>query len=205
MRGKVTRVVALALALLGALAVAIAAFMLMTGGDDTAPVLVVAPEATPSPGPTPTDIRVQISGAVASPGVYSMSEGDRVMDVLAAAGGARPGADLSALNLARRVEDEAHYHVPPVGSTAAPGIQPFSRGTVPQAGSDSYPLVDLNSASARELESLPGIGPVMAERIVAHREANGPFASVDDIEGVPGIGPKTLESIRSLATASGSP
>ena len=97
---------------MGAVAIAVAAVMLMTGDDESAPVLVVAPEPTLSPPTAAPEIRVQVSGAVVSPGVYTMSEGDRVMDAVAAAGGVRPDANLSALNLARRVQDEAHYHIP---------------------------------------------------------------------------------------------
>ena len=207
MSGQVVRVGGAALALLAALAAG--AVTLLTRGDDTAQVRIVAPEATAAAAPAATDIRVQVSGAVMSPGVYSMNNGDRVMDAIGAAGGVDPGADLSGINLALRVQDEAHYHVPTVGETPPPSPAGASSAS-PGAGgrgtsSTANSLIDLNTASARELESLPGIGPVMAGRIVAHREVNGPFAAVDDVQDVPGIGPKTLESIRSLVTVSGGP
>ena len=211
MSGQVVRVGGAALALLAAVALAAGAVALLTRGDDTAQVRIVAPEATAAAAPAATDIRVQVSGAVMSPGVYAMNNGDRVMDAIAAAGGVDPGADLSGINLALRVQDEAHYHVPTVGETPPPPPSPAGASSAsPGAGgrgtsSTANSLIDLNTASARELESLPGIGPVMAGRIVAHREVNGPFAAVDDVQDVPGIGPKTLESIRSLVTVSGGP
>ena len=209
MSGQAVRVGGAALALLAAVALAAGAVALLTGGDDAAQVRIVAPEPTAAATPAATDIRVQVSGAVMSPGVYSMNNGDRVMDAIAAAGGVDPGADLSGINLALRVQDEAHYHVPTVGETPPPspaGASSTSPGTGGRGTSSTTNLlIDLNTASAQGLESLPGIGPVMAGRIVAHREVNGPFAAVDDVQDVPGIGPKTLESIRSLVTVSGRP
>ncbi len=193
---------------MAAVALVIAGVVLLTGGDEVAPVTIVAPEPTAAPEHIPSKIRVHVSGAVRSPGVYEMSDGDRVMDAVAAAGGVQPGADLASVNLARRVQDEAQYHIPMLGeSTASPtpgasdSSAPSGAGSRSSAIGSSSPLIDLNTASAQQLETLPGIGPVMAGRIIAHRETNGPFASVDDVENVPGIGPKTLESIRPLVTA----
>ena len=212
MWGQGARAVAMAFALLGALALVVAAILLLTRGDDAAPVVIVAPEQTRVPQPTAVEIRVQVSGAVLAPGVYTMAEGDRVMDAIAAAEGVQPGADLAAINLAQRVFDEAHYHVPSLGETPS---SPLSVGTssiadetrtvrIPQ-GRPVSPLVDINTAASEELESLPGIGPVMAGRIIAHRETNGPFATVDAVLDVSGIGPKTLESLRPLVTVSDRP
>ena len=210
MWGQGARTAAMAFALLGALALVVAAVLLLTRGNDTAPVVIVAPEQTQTPQPTTVDIRVQVSGAVLAPGVYAMTEGDRVMDAIAAAGGVKPGADLDAVNLAQRVQDEARYHIPLRGQTASapppagtPGNDAGSgKARIPQ-GEPAPAPVDLNDASSQELQELPGIGPALAARIIAHREANGPFASVDAIQDVPGIGPKTLESIRSMVTVSG--
>ena len=203
MRGQVTRAVAAGLALLGALAIAVAAVMLLTGDDETAPVRVVAPQPTGLPQEATPDIRVQVSGAVVSPGVYTMSEGDRVMDAVAAAGGVQPKANLSALNLALRVQDEAHYHIPFVDETPLPTLYVASAGVQGRNDVRESPRIDLNTASVRDLEALPGIGPVMAERIITYRDANGPFASVDELDDIAGIGPKTLESIRTLVVISG--
>lgn len=205
MRGQAIRMVAAGLALLGALAIAAAAVMLLAGDDETAPVLVVAPEPTALPQPEAPDIRVQVSGAVVSPGVYAMSEGDRVMDAVAAAGGVRPNANLSALNLARRIEDEAHYHIPFADENPPATAQVSATGSRTRSNEREPSSLDLNTATAGELETLPGIGPVMAERIIAYREDNGPFSSVDELDNVAGIGPKTLESLRPLVGTSGQP
>ena len=209
MSGRTARVVGAGLASMAGLALVVAAVVLLTRSDDAAPVRIVAPEPAPfaESDPAARDIRVQVSGAVRLPGVYAMEDGDRVIDAIAAAGGVAPSADLSAINLARRVQDEAHYYVPFIGQTPPPSpaasSETFPETARPSSRADPNSLIDLNTASEQELESLPGIGPVLAARIIAHREANGPFRSVDDVENVPGIGPKTLESIRPLVTVSG--
>ena len=205
MSGLTARILGVALASLAALALVAAAVVLLARNDDAAPVRIIAPQPTAQMEPAAKDIRVQISGAVISPGVYSMSDGDRVMDAIAAAGGVSPDADLSAINMARRVQDEAHYHVPVVGEPGATASQSPSTDTAVPGADVSNPLIDLNTASSLELRTLPGIGPVYAERIVSHREANGSFASVDDVQDVSGIGPKTLESIRAFVTVAGEP
>ena len=204
--GQAARVAAVGFALLGALALVVAAVILLARGDDVAPVVIVAPEETATPEPTAADIRVQVSGAVPSPGVYAMKEGDRVIDVIAAAGGVRWDGEIKGINLAERVQDEARYHVPIRG--AAPS---FSAPSTPEPEAQekeiqqrSRPLtVDLNTATAVELETLPGIGPVTAGLIITHRETYGPFVAIDEVQDVPGIGPKTLEAIRGLVTVSG--
>ena len=205
------------LALLGAAGLAIAGVLLLAGGNDVAPVLIAAPEPTAVAAEQPAPkIRVHVSGAVMAPGVYEMGDDGRVLDAIAAAGGVQPRADLASINLARRVQDEAKYHVPLLGespstsSGPAASIASATDGVSPaevsaQGVPHNLPPVDLNSATADGLETLPGVGPVMAARIIAYREANGPFTSIDDVENVPGIGPKTLESIRPLATVAGGP
>ncbi len=198
------------MALLGTVGLAIAVVLLLTGGDDVAPVMIVAPEPTAVLEQSVPEMRVHVSGAVMAPGVYEMREGDRVMDAIAAAGGVQADADLGSINLALRVQDESHYHIPALGefpAVSAPESTSAASSSVrapSQRDSPSVSLIDLNTATGQELETLPGIGPVMAERIISYREVNGPFASVDDIENVPRIGPKTLESIRPLVTVAGS-
>ena len=196
MSGQGVRYVAAGIAGLAGLALLIAAVVLLTRGDDAAPVRIVAPTAAPASKPAP-DIKVQISGEVMFPGVYSMSPDDRVIDAIAAAGGNGPNADLSGINLSRRVQDEARYHVPAIGESA-----PVTYVSAANSG-QSYGQIDLNTAPSSELESLPGIGPSLANAIIVYREDNGPFAAVDDVDNVPGIGPKTLDSIRQLVTVSG--
>ena len=191
MSGQGVRYVAAGIAGLAGLALLIAAVALLTRSDDAAPVQIVAPTAAPASKPAP-DIKVQISGEVMLPGVYSMSPDDRVIDAIAAAGGNSPNADLSGINLSKRVQDEARYHVPAIGESA-----PVTYVSAANSGQGNG-QIDLNTAPSSELESLPGIGPSLANAIVVYREDNGPFDAVDDVDNVPGIGPKTLDSIRQV-------
>ena len=138
------------------------------------------------------DIKVYVTGAVAQPGVYAATSGERVGDVVARAGGLTAAADPVAINLARRTRDEMHIHVPAKGETA----QAAASGAEPSA---LRPL-NVNTATQKELEALPGIGEVTARRILASREADGPFASVDDLRRA-GVRDSTLEQIRSLVVA----
>lgn len=138
---------------------------------------------------------VHVAGAVARPGVHALPAGSRVVDAVAAAGGAAPGADLDALNLAAPAADGGRVYVPLEGEEV-----PAPPAEVAAAGSAPGPTgpVDLNAAGVGELEALPGIGPATAAAIVEHRERHGPFASVDDLDAVSGIGPAKLEAIRDL-------
>ncbi|HET7235460.1 MAG TPA: ComEA family DNA-binding protein [Actinomycetota bacterium] len=146
-----------------------------------------------SPGPEAI-VLVDVAGWVRDPGVYEFADGARVIDAIEAAGGARPGALLEALNLAAPLSDGTQILVPREGDPLA---QPVPGGTVPgTAGA----LVNVNTASAAELETLPGVGEVIAQRIVDHRTANGPFTSVEQLLDVSGIGDSILESIRELVT-----
>jgi len=153
---------------------------------DPAPV-----ESTPSTVATASSgteaFQVYISGWVTSPGVVQMTEGAIVADAVAAAGGALEGALLDEVNLARPLIEGDHVQIPgPGDSIAAP--------TGGGGGGDG--LISLNQADASLLEDLPGVGPVLAERIVAHREANGPFETVEDLLEVPGIGEAKLAAMR---------
>ncbi len=139
------------------------------------------------PAPTPLPVRVHIAGAVHQPGVYQLPPGSIVEHALAAAGGSLPEADLSAVNLAAPLHDGQQIRLRLIGE--ATGADP------PSGGGE---LVAVNLASAAELERLPGIGPVLAKKIVDHREANGPFARAEDLLRVSGIGPSTLSAIRDL-------
>ncbi|NHT17501.1 ComEA family DNA-binding protein [Cellulomonas sp. IC4_254] len=147
-----------------------------------------------------TTVWVHVVGRVAAPGVVALPAGSRVGDAVGAAGGPLPDADLAALNLAAVVQDGAQVRVPapgeePVVADAADGTAASSGGGAagPAGGG-----VDVNTAPSTELQTLPGIGPVLAERIVAWREANGPFGSVDALLDVSGIGPAVLGQIREL-------
>lgn len=128
-------------------------------------------------------IVVHVAGWVVKPGVVTLTEGARVADAVAAAGGIRPGARLEAINLAASLLDGQQVLVP------GPGDDAVASGT--EDG-----RLRLNQASAVELEALPGVGPVLAERIVAYRETHGPFSQPEDLLGVPGIGERKLQSLR---------
>lgn len=160
-----------------------------------APVAVRAAPRSPEASPTPAALFVHVAGWVRRPGVYELREGDRVIDAIERAGGPRRGAETSALNLAALLTDGQQVLVPgpaPPGTATAPGS---TDGSTP-----APTLVNVNSAAAEELETLPGIGEVLAQAIISYREEHGPFAAVDELEEVSGIGPATLEEIRDLVT-----
>lgn len=160
------------------------------GSTSTSSVAGPAP-----PTAAPSSVVVHVAGAVVAPGVYTLAAGARTADAVAVAGGAAPDADVNALNLAAPVGDGERIYVPIVGEAVPPPPAVSPGGSVAPQGP-----IDLNRATAGELDELPGVGPATAQAIVAHRDANGPFASVDDLEQVRGIGPAKLESIRPLVT-----
>jgi competence protein ComEA len=129
---------------------------------------------------------VYVSGWVATPGVVEMVQGEIVADAIAAAGGALEGALLDEVNLARPLVEGDHLKIPGPGESM----------TATGGGEAADGLIALNQADASALEDLPGVGPVLAERIVAHREANGPFDTVEDLLEVPGIGEAKLAAMR---------
>lgn len=145
-------------------------------------------EGAPSGG-----VVVHVVGQVATPGLVTVPADARVADALEAAGGATAEADLAALNLARTVTDGEQIVVPRPGEAV-----PAAGSAPPAAGTTAGAAVDLNAADAAALDALPGIGPVLAERIVAWREENGPFTTVDELGEVSGIGPAVLADVRDL-------
>lgn len=153
---------------------------------------VVAEAATPA---EPPQTVVHVVGAVRSPGLYSLDEGSRVADAVALAGGAGAKADLAAVNLAAPLADGMQVLVPRRGEAATAGAGVGTPGSV--AGSPAGP-VQLSTATLEQLDALPGVGPVTAQRIVQYRETHGPFRSVEELDAVPGIGPARLEQLREL-------
>jgi competence protein ComEA len=212
----------IALAVVGVIAVLVTVFTLMR--DKPPPVVSaklppveMVSSASPTPGPAPLDadgpVVVSVAGLVHKPGLVTLAPGARIADALTAAGGALDGADLIGLNMARRVTDGEQIIV---GIVAAPGQPaamgssissgpataaapeaPSTAGTTPAPGG----LVDLNAATVEELDKLPGIGPVTAAAIIAWRDANGRFTSIDQLGDVDGIGPARLEKLRDLVRA----
>jgi competence protein ComEA len=210
----------IALGVVGVIAVLVTLFTLAR--DDTPPVasaklppVQMVSSASPTPdaaAPQPDEpVVVSVVGLVHKPGLVTLDPGARIADALTGAGGPLDGADLLGLNMARRVADGEQIVV---GIASAPG-QPAAMGssispgegavsattaTPPTAGNISAPesLVNLNSATAEQLDALPGIGPVTAAAIVAWRDANGSFSNVDQLGDVDGIGPARLEKLRDL-------
>jgi competence protein ComEA len=150
-------------------------------------------EATASP--TPTTIVVDVAGWVKRPGVYEFRQGDRVIDAIRMAGGGKSGADLAAINLAALLTDGQQIVVLKKGSTGT-GASGGGSGGAPGPGG-AEPLVNLNTATLDQLESLPGIGPALGQRILDYRQEHGPFRSVEDLLNVSGIGEKRLGDLRS--------
>jgi competence protein ComEA len=219
MSGSIYRIIAIGVLALLTASFVTAAAILLSRGDGNAPIQIIGPSSgevftpvppnnlTTSPPSTPLpDLRVYISGAVQNPGVYPVQPGDRLVDALKAAGGANPDAELTAVNLAQRVQDEGYYYIPRVGETPHPLPQFPGEPTsdaIPNDFGGAGPnneLIDLNTASLDALMTLPGIGPVKAQAIVDYREQHGPFASIEGLTAVSGIGPATFEKIRDLVT-----
>ncbi|WP_082599202.1 ComEA family DNA-binding protein [Yonghaparkia sp. Soil809] len=216
---------AIVLALLGVAAAVIGA-LVVPGGSTS--VVGGVPSAAPSssssssssvdvgvgegaPRPSEAAVIVHVLGSVREPGIVEVRPGDRVMDAIAEAGGALETADLGGVNLARALVDGEQLYVPATGEVvpggpagaagpggAAPGGAAGSGGAGPPSAAGG--LVDLNAADAATLETLPGVGPALAARIIAWREQNGPFRAVDELLAVSGIGEKTLAGFRDQVT-----
>ena len=164
-----------------------------TAAATAAPTTAPAPASnSPEPSGTQAAVVVSVVGQVGSPGLVTLPAGARVADALAAAGGLLPGADPAAVNAAAVLGDGQQIAVGVPGAAAPAGGAPAA--AVPGAGSAAGPL-DLHSATAADLDALPGIGPVLAQRIVDHRSTNGPFTSVDQLDDVSGIGPAVLADL----------
>ncbi len=170
-----------------------------------------APDSVASPIPTAdatgsldpaasNDLVVHVTGAVTKPGVYPLPTGARVIDGVTAAGGARPDADLSSINLARPLTDGERVYIPRRGEVPPAAAAPDPSGGTGSGGGSSDGKVNINTASVSELEELPGIGEVIAQRIVDYRTQHGPFKTVRDLLKVEGIGEKKFESIEDHVT-----
>lgn len=151
------------------------------------------------PAPTAAPIVVHVSGSVVNPGIYSLPRSSRVQDAIQAAGGLLPKADAQILNLAAPLEDGERIKVPSQRPTVAPPL-PGSTASAPSSG-----LININWATQAELESLPGIGPGIAQRILDYRDQNGPFDSIEAIQQVSGIGPATFARFQDLITVDETP
>lgn len=181
-------VVLLGLAIVGA-----SILVFVRSSDPPAPPMQKVVAASPSPASVKPLI-VHVAGQVASPGVYDVPEGSRVKDAIAAAGGPMEPADVNALNLAAPLADGQKIVV------TRPGESPPAE--VALAGAEGVPgaKVNLNSATQAQLEELPSVGPVLAERIIAYRQTKGSFKSTRQLLDVSGVGPKKYEALKDLIT-----
>lgn len=152
---------------------------------------------SPTPKP-PATVVVYVSGAVATPGVVTLPADARIHAAVQQSGGPKKSADLTHLNLAQVVTDGQHIHVPIPGESPRP--QPLTARSSHGSSPSHKALINLNSASAAELEQLPGVGPVLAERIVEYRTQHGGFAHVDELSNVPGLGAKSVAQLANHAT-----
>ncbi len=152
------------------------------------------------PSPTPQPIMVYVTGAVKRAGVYRLPPDSRVVEAVQAAGGFAEGADLNLVNLATVIKDGEQIVIPGLSTLPTPILTIGDNGLLVTATPFAGQLININTADAALLETLPGIGPTTAQKIVDYREENGPFTRVEDLLKIPGIGPTTLEEIRGLIT-----
>lgn len=158
-----------------------------------------APPAETATAPK-TEVVIDVVGAVRRPGLYRLAEGGRIADALARAGGATRKADLSLVNLAAPLADGQQVIVPRRGSAGAGGAAAPAAGTAARPGAPGLATgpVHLNTATLEQLDSLPGVGPVTAQKILDYRTEHGPFTSIDELDAVPGIGPSRMDQLKDL-------
>ncbi len=179
------------------------------GGQALLGLSSYAPSASPSPSPhdSPQELVVYVCGAVRRPGVYHLAPGARVADLLAVAGGAGSRAELQSINLAAKLIDGQQVVVPVRGAVSAGVAAAGAAGATGATGAagaagTAAPAapVNLNTASAEELDALPGIGPATAQKIIDYRTVSGGFKSVDDLKNVSGIGDAKFATLQPLVT-----
>ncbi len=201
MDNKKKKIVFLVILLLGCALTSIFSDYAATGGDKQNKLLPVAEQAKTSTPGSDKKIMVYVSGAVLEPGMYELAPNSRALDAVAAAGGLTETADRERVNLARRLKDGNQVNVPSVKQTAARSATQAKAKEGASASSaakgKAAVRVKLNTATAAELEALPGVGPALAQRIAAYRQGRR-FSSVDDLLKVKGIGKAKLERLRPL-------
>lgn len=161
------------------------------------------PTPTPSPTPTPAPVRVYVTGAVINSDVYFLPHGSIIKDAILAAGGFTPDADLEHINQALELKDQQQIHVPRIGEeNAPPPVQGGSNNDSSASSDVTAPngRVNLNTATLEQLDSLPGIGPAIAQRIIDYRENLGGFKTIEEITQVSGIGQATFSKIKDSIT-----
>ena len=189
---------ALLVGLLLGLAIAVLAFALLNR-TRPAPIYITPPAPAPTqlPTETPGPLRVHVSGEVLHPAVVKLPPGAIVQDAVNAAGGFTDAAERDLVNLAQPLADGLRVHVPAQDEAAPP---PVVSGSTPSSAPAAGALININTATQQELETLPGIGPVTAANIIAYRQANSPFATIEDVTLVSGIGEGKFAQIKDLIT-----
>ena len=185
----------LLLAAAGSLAVILLLGRFVLAAGTTTPAAPLPPPPAAAAGVTglpSSRVVVDVVGAVRRPGLYRLAQGSRIADAVARAGGASAKADLAQVNLAAPLADGEQVVVPRRG---APGVAVGGPAAAP--GAPAAP-VQLSTATLEQLDTLPGVGPTTAQKILDYREKHGAFSSVDELDAVPGIGPKRLEQLRDL-------
>lgn len=183
-----------ALAIFAAIAVGIALLALINGqAKPQSDVLIAVPQASAA-APVEMSLVVDVQGEVINPGVYQLPAGSRVGDAIKAAGGVQKGSDSSSVNLARFIEDGEQIYVS--------NVDVIEQG---RSGQNSNRIVgqgrlNLNRANESELDGLPGVGPVLAQRIIAYRNEHGNFGAIEDLQKVAGIGPAKFSELRTFVT-----
>ena len=176
---------------------AVVIFQTLSAGSRSPLLESLTPAPSPQATATPSPLRVYVSGAVQKPDVYTLPPDSIVKDAVLAAGGAAADADLDRINLAYPLGDGQQVYVPRQGEQSLPDRLQSAPDSILQPGASR---VNINTSGQAELESLPGIGPALATRILDYRQTHGPFQSVDEIDNVPGIGDAILDKIRDLIT-----
>ena len=186
----------------------------LAGRVQPAPIIIQPPAPTAQPGPTatPGPLRVFVNGAVVAPAVYELPPGGIVQQAIEQAGGFTAEADAAVVNLALPLQDGMQIYVPTMAETAEQVQNVISSPLVRSEGieldvvegetdvSTDGQVVNINTADVAQLDTLPGVGPSTAEKIVEYRDTNGPFATIDEIMSVSGIGPAKFEQIQSFIT-----
>jgi competence protein ComEA len=178
-----------------AAAIAVLLVLVLRHHAGGAPAHVVAPVRIAAPKPAAAKLLgIDVAGAVRRPGLYRLRSGSRIDDAIAAAGGPTAKAQLDTVNLAAPIADGEQVVVPERGAAGAAA----AAASPPAAGSSPTAPLDLNSATLEQLEALPGIGPVTAQKILDFRQKHGAFHSVTELQGVPGIGPAHMAQLKGL-------
>jgi competence protein ComEA len=189
---SVTRIGLAVVALVAGIAVVYTLYQALD--ERSAPPIIIEDAAATLP------VVVEMRGEIEAPGVYELSPGARLQHAIAAAGGLTGEADLSTVNLARRLRDGELIMIIPLPTPGSTPTGPSAAADVPTKADDSRVKININTATGKDLEALPGVGEVIATRIITYREQNGPFRSVDDLIHVEGVSDRVIDRIRELVS-----